>query len=148
MNHLITDIIHGGNWWLKDSSYNGWSCINQKTESIPDNINNSLEMFLQKTVFNHLSFYHDYYLENNSDYCYLEISNDAGITWNSLLRFTGLNADSISINISSFIGENVIIRWRIKTDTIGSSSYYNVRDICINGGYDTTPPITRGLSRS
>jgi hypothetical protein len=46
--------------------------------------------------------------------------------------------------MTSFIGENVLIRWRVVTNDMSLSNYYKIKDMCITGQTDTEPPVTVG----
>ena len=50
--------------------------------------------------------------------------------------------EKITINVSSYIGESVKIRWRVKTNSTCYSKYYSVKNIIITGEIDQEGPIT------
>jgi hypothetical protein len=145
LDNVIAEYVYTRDFWLENSVFNGWSCKDEINNYLKNNLNNSLELSLPKAIFNELTFYHYYDLEKYGDYCILEISTNDSNSWISLLKFTGSNAGIIKINLSSFIGENVIIRWRIKTNSSGFSRFYTVGDICIYGAIDSEPPTTSAI---
>jgi len=145
MEHFIAGNIYGGNWWFENVLFDEWTCMDKIACVIPNNINNSLEISFPSGIYDELTFYHDYNLEFYGDFCYLEISTNGGSTWTCPLRFTGSNAKIEIIDMTEFIGNNVIIRWRIKTNSTGCSDYYSVRDICVTGEIDSESPLTTGI---
>ena len=145
MEHFIAGNINSGNWWSENILFDGWTCMDQIACVIPNDVNNSLEISLPSGIYDELTFYHDYNLEFYGDFCYLEISTNGGSTWTCPLRFTGSNARIEIIDMTVFTGNNVIIRWRIKTNSTGFSSYYSFRDICVTGEIDSESPLTTGI---
>jgi len=131
-----------GDWWYENILSNEWICMNQFNNIIPNDVNNSLEMSLPKAIYNNLTFYHNYCLENKGDYCYLEIRIDGDNKWIRINEFTGIYAGIENINLYAFIGEKVIVRWRIKTNSTGFSNYYKINNILFTGELDSEPPIT------
>jgi len=72
-------------------------------------------------------------IEEGYDYGYVDISADNGSTWETLKEYTGDQIDWITetIDLSSYINDDIVIRIRYTTD---SSTYYSgidIRDIVI-----------------
>ena len=140
------DSIYGEDWWYYDDVYGGWICQDKIALALPNNIDCALvwRTSTPQCIYANLHFYHEYDLELGGDYCYLEFSNNGGDTWSVPAAFSGTGAGGYNIDMTSFIGENVLIRWRVVTNDAGLSNYYKVKDLCITGQTDTEPPVTVG----
>ena len=79
-----------------------------------------------------LYFYHQYSLETNWDYGYVEIDNGSG-WWQTLGRFTGtLNSwTQVSYPLSSYAGQTVRLRFRFLSDQSVNQEGWYVDDISI-----------------
>jgi hypothetical protein len=148
MDNFLTGILLGGDWWYYDGGYPGWICQDQASLLIPNDVNNALvwSASVPNALFAELTFDHEYDLEAGYDYCYLEFSNDGGSSWTAPVGFSGTGAGTVNIDMTAFMGENVLIRWRVVTDESGASGYYKLRSdtMCVSGQIDTVPPITIG----
>jgi hypothetical protein len=122
-------------------------CKEQIGNYLPNNLNNALvwDTGVPQAMNAELTFEHNYSLMPK-DYAYLEFSTDGGATWIAPTRFTGTSVgwEEITLDMTSFIGENVLIRWRVATNETEKSAYYMVRDMCIKAQVDLNPPTTVG----
>jgi hypothetical protein len=117
--------------------------MDQIANVIPNNVDNPLvwETSVPNAVAAELHFTHEFDLAAG-DYCYLEFSTDGGSSWVAPVRYTGTGSGDVEIDMSSFTGDNVLIRWRVDTNASGFSSFYRVKDMKIYADIDTEPPVT------
>jgi hypothetical protein len=137
-----------GNYWAFFSgSPDYWQCKEQVVDLIPHNLNNALvwDTSVPQAMAATLTFEHEFDLQPN-DYCYLEFSTDGGSSWIAPTRFTGATTgwETIELDISSYTGDNVLIRWRVVTNETEKSSFYRVREMCIAAQVDLNAPVTVG----
>jgi hypothetical protein len=147
--------ICGGDYWFEEpnpvSPYSiGYTCSDQNpilAPMIPNDVECALvwETSVPQATMAELSFLHDYDLELGADYVYLEFSTDGGSSWIAPVAFSGIAfMQPYTLDMSPFVGENVLIRWRTVTDSTNPSAYYHVENMCIIGMVDTEPPVTVG----
>lgn len=146
MDNFLPDTIRAGDYWFEDIGYGGWTCQDTIAGLIPNDVNNPLvwDTSVPQAFYAELHFEHDYDLELNEDFCYLEFSTDGGSSWTAPIRYSGVGGGLVTIDMTAFIGENVLIRWRIDSDEATPSNYYSVKDMCITGMIDTVAPVTSG----
>lgn len=146
---------HAGDYWFLDAP--GWSCYDQVNyalygvKSIPPNVECAL---IWDTAVPHatsaiLWFDYDFDLNIGEELCYLEFSTDGGGLWVAPVAFTGIDAGTYEFDMSTFTGENVLIRWRIVSDDYDISlgppydtTYFYVENMMITGQVDLNPPVT------
>ena len=80
-----------------------------------------------------LSFYHWYYLESCCDDANLRISTDSGMSWETIVTFTGNASDWISyeMDLSSFAGQTIMLDFQLTSDSSGTYKGWYVDDIQI-----------------
>jgi hypothetical protein len=137
-----------GNYWAFISgSPDYWQCKEQIVDLLPHNLNNALvwDTSVPQAMAATLTFEHEFDLLDN-DYCYLEFSTDGGSNWIAPTRFTGATSgwEEIELDMTSYVGDNVLIRWRVVTNETFKSSYYRVREMCIVAQVDLNAPTTTG----
>ncbi len=83
-----------------------------------------------------LSFWHKYSLEENADWGYVQITTDTGSTWTTLLSVTGTGGDwnEERIDLSTYAGENIGLRFRIVTNGSTTSDGWYIDDISVAEG--------------
>jgi hypothetical protein len=148
MDRFMYDPMDFGDWWHEDGM-DCWTCQDTLNGYIPNNVENTLvwEVDIDSAYSAILSFDIDYDLEPAADFCFLEFSNDGGSNWVAPLAFNGDSSgfEHVEFDMSSFIGETVLIRFRVLTDATIVSDHVTVCDICISGFIDTEPPVTTGV---
>jgi hypothetical protein len=84
-----------------------------------------------------LTFWHKYAMESSFDYCYVEASVDSGVTWVALPTSTSKYAGTlstwtqVSISLTSVKSANLLLRFRLKTDTSNVYDGWYIDDIVI-----------------
>ena len=154
MDRFFITGICGGDWWVEEDHpvtpfSDGWTCSDMNpaiAPDLPNDVNNALvwSTSVPQAINAELTFYHDFDLEMGADWCYLEFSTDGGSTFIAPTAFSGVGAAYYAIDMTPFVGENVLIRWRVLTDDAVHSAYYHVEDMCITGQLDTEAPVTTG----
>ena len=83
---------------------------------------------LGSAIMPFLSFWHKYSIESNDDFLYIEIQEDGTSTWKRLYFVTGTSSSWLKekIDLSSFAGKKITIRFRLVSDTnnIQSDGWY------------------------
>jgi len=145
LDNFILDTLTTGDYWYYDIPYGGWICQDQIAGVLPNDLNNGLvwETTCPSALSADLHFTHEYDLEEN-DYCYLEFSTDGGDSWTAPIRYTGAGSGDVTVDMSSFTGANVLIRWRVTTNETGMSTVYKVKDMYIMAQIDENAPVTVG----
>jgi hypothetical protein len=150
MTNLVPCGIVGGDWWYYDDTDPNnpmWCNEDQVSALIPNDVDNALvwDTSVPQAMAAILSFEHDFDIDAG-DYVYLEFSTDGGNNWLSPVRYTGSTPGWTpeEIDMSSFTGDNVLIRWRVDTNATDVSTIYCLRNICIKAQVDTVAPITIG----
>jgi len=109
--NLTEEYAHSGNYSWTDSP----------NEFYQNNTEISLNMSidLRFATMPVLSFWHRYSLEPNSDYGYVDVSDDSGQTWTTLYFVTGHQTEWVEekIDLTEYaLKEDVRVRFRLKTD--------------------------------
>lgn len=94
-----------------------------------------------------LSFWHKHSLENDYDYCYVEVSNDNGTSWKTVKSFKGESGgwSKAAIDLSGYDEQsNVKIRFRLYTNFTGAFDGWHIDDVVIMAG--TYPVIPNWLT--
>jgi len=121
--------VHGGTAAFTDSPDGNYS--NNADTSIT-----STPIDVSSISSGTLSFWHHYNVENNYDYCRVEISTDNGTTWQELEKYTGnLSAwTEADLDFSTYLpASSLIIRFRLTADGSQTSDGWNIDDISITG---------------
>jgi subtilisin family serine protease len=98
-----------------------------------------------------LEFWHKYELENDYDYGYIEISSDNGTTWTQIETYTGTKSSwgKETIDLASYAGKTIKIRFKIVTDSSVNYNGWNIDDVTVLGSGTAsgwlTPSITSGI---
>ncbi|RLF41031.1 MAG: hypothetical protein DRN21_01035, partial [Thermoplasmata archaeon] len=101
-----------------------------------------------------LEFYDWYALEGGEDYVRLQIYD--GSWWHTIASFTG-NQQSWthkSYDLSSYVGQNIRIQWRLQSDSAIRYDGYYLDDVWVNATQSSMPSAnfaidaTRGANRS
>ncbi len=91
-----------------------------------------------------LSWWRLYHIEKTYDHGYAEISKDGGSTWTKLKTYTGDHESwtQDSVDISSYVGNTIYIRFRLESD--GSQQYQGlyVDDVKVDADVPPPPSIT------
>ncbi len=116
----------------------GNNADNSMTLTIPLNASNRPVYFLE--------FWHRYATEAGYDFCRVEVSNDNGVTWQSVKTYSGtLSTWTLqSFDISAFANNsaNVKVRFRLTSDANTNADGWYVDDIKITNFSSTTTGIT------
>ena len=99
----------------------------------------TMDISFYKTAY--LSFWTNYSLENQSDFGYIEVSTDGGLTWVTLGNVTGnqTNWVQMTFNITPYISAEFKIRFRLTSNPTISYDGWWIDDIVIKG--DALEPI-------
>ncbi len=99
----------------------------------------TMDISFYKTAY--LSFWTNYSLENQSDFGYIEVSMDGGLTWVTLGDVTGnqTNWVQMTFNITPYISAKFKIRFRLTSNPTISYDGWWIDDIVIKG--DALEPI-------
>jgi hypothetical protein len=145
LDNFLLDTVVSGDWWYYDLGYGGWVCQDQISGYIPNDVDCALvwDTSVPQAVAAELRFTHEFDLQTD-DYCYLEFSTDGGSSWIAPVRYTGVGSGDVEIDMSSFTGKNVLIRWRVSTDEDTMSNVYKVKDVKIFADIDIHAPVTVG----
>ena len=95
-----------------------------------------------------LILWHKYNLESNYDYAYVEISKDNGGSWTQIKSFTGqsLNWNKVSLNLNTYTGKTVKIRFRLKTDYSVVADGWYLDDVTILGSATASGWLTPNIN--
>jgi hypothetical protein len=147
-NFMVGTPLSGDFWYFIDNvapTPDVWCCEDLTIPGLPHDLNNALvwETSVPQAMSAALHFYHDYDLLPG-DYCYIEFSNDGGSAWTAPVRYSGIGAGYAEIDMTPFVGDNVLIRWRIDTNETEVSDHYCVQEMRITAKIDENPPVTTG----
>jgi len=128
-----------GDWAQTTSSYH--SSSHSWTDSPGSIYDNNLSVSLSSVSFsmistnwNKLTFWHNYDLENNRDFAYVEISTGTSGSWVTLQSFTG-NSNGWTqeeIDLSSYDGQSLVkLRFRMTTDESGQLDGWYIDDVAV-----------------
>lgn len=132
--HLDTYNAYSGSysWWLGVSSaLSSWTALYGGSPA-PPGYGNGWKQYLQHS-FNltsatgtvTFSYYYKYDIEKNYDYFYVDVSNNSGQSWTTLKTYTNrggppggrpVDWTQGSIDLTSYKGENILIRFRFNSD--------------------------------
>ncbi|KPA15626.1 secreted protein containing Peptidase M6, immune inhibitor A [Candidatus Magnetomorum sp. HK-1] len=127
-------------WWNADApwgiadfssneSYNGYP--SKVWTDSPDGAYDSgtdkslkITVNLGAAVMPFLSFWHKYSIESNNDFLYIEIQEDGTTSWKRLYFVTGTSSSWLKekIDLSSYAGKKITIRFRLVSNTNGIQS--------------------------
>ncbi len=149
----FTDDMESGDTWGNDwpwgltdtDSHSGaYSWTDSPGASYENNIDRSLTTVVDLTASNRplLSFWHRYNLEGGKDFGYVEVSKDAGSTWECLFFITGNSATEWfreEVDLSPYANKQIYLRFRIITDGTGRQDGWHVDDVEVSENAATTP---------
>ena len=108
----------GSSWWCGISSHPNWAN--------PPGYSNLWEQYLihefdltTATGNINLSFRHKYDVEYGYDFCYIEVSDDNGSSWDELTYYTGNSANWKwvgAVDLTSYRGKTILLRFRFNSD--------------------------------
>ncbi len=127
-------LAHSGNTSWTDSPFGSY--VENTDASLRVTIN------LSAAVMPILDFWHRYSLQENSDFGYVEVSKDKGISWSRVYFVTGNSADWVNekVDLGSYAGQaEVIVRFRLISDGNGVSDGWYLDDIALK---ETAVPIS------
>ncbi len=81
-----------------------------------------------------LTFWHRYNLEANADYAYVDVSKDNGANWYSqyfVTGFSGAQWSKVEIDLSDYANNEIMIRFRIKTNGTNTFDGWYIDDISV-----------------
>ncbi|MCF8242503.1 MAG: hypothetical protein K9J16_14085 [Melioribacteraceae bacterium] len=119
---------HSGNYSWTDSPNASYSPNTNSALSFNINLSGSSSPVL--------SFWHQYSIETNNDYGYVEISIDNGNTWSIIHTVTGFDAEwsMERIELTDYIGSTIGLRFRLYSNDAAHSDGWWIDDIIINDG--------------
>lgn len=153
---ILNDNAEGtfGNWVTNDtwgitaaqSNSPAHSFTDSPTGNYPDNANNSMTVSnainVSAAPVVYLSFYHKYNTEENYDFCYVEVSNDNGASWQTVKSYSGILPiwTQKIFDITSYAAgsEEMKVRYRLSSDGNTVSDGWYVDDIKIIN-YNVSP---------
>jgi hypothetical protein len=158
MDRFIADVPYPGDWWFEEPDpvgtgwTEGWTCLKRDvfayyaSMEIPQNVECALvwDASVTQTTSATLWFDYDYSLVLGEDRAYLEFSTNGGGLWITPVAFSGTAAGTYQYDMTSFVGGNVLIRWRIVTDDQSQyvPEWFHVENVLITGQVDLNPPVT------
>jgi hypothetical protein len=89
-----------------------------------------------------LSFWQRYNMETDADFGYVEISKDNGATWVSHYFVTGFTGEAwkqVEMDISDYANEEIMIRFRFKSNASVTFDGWYIDDIQIQDNTETCP---------
>ena len=120
--HLDTYNAYGNSgysWWCGMSNNSNW--VN------PPGYSNLWEQYLVHeldltTAIGdiNLSFRHKYDVENDRDFCYVEVSDNDGSSWTELVRYTGNSHNwkrAETVDLTPYGGNTILLRFRFNSDS-------------------------------
>jgi hypothetical protein len=152
----IIERLRPGDWWQRvekskigDSDNIAFWCGDELTGMYPANLDNVLVLKDSSKIDLSKAFEADvifstWYNISEEDLGTLEISDDDGSTWDLLDSFTGESEGwtTKSADITSWIGGDIIIRFRFMSDDSIESEGWYVDDVKIIAKLDFDPPVT------
>ena len=144
---------------ITDSPTGNYSNNTNKTIALLDEID------LTEALAANATFYAKWEIENNWDYVQFEASTDAGATWIALCgRYTntassngfqpldepvydGTQSDWIfeEVNLTDYIGQEIVVRFQLRTDGSGRADCFYFDDLNINVVVDSQLAIASNL---
>jgi hypothetical protein len=140
-------------WGLTTSSFH--SSSNSATDSPIGNYANNAGVSLTMTApvtitgLAELSFWHKYSTEPNADFARVDISTDVGTNWSILHLYSGLSPDwpnwtPVSIDLSRYIDQSVLIRFILLTDFSSNFDGWYIDDVAVTENYSASTVDTAG----
>ena len=156
-NAVLTDTVEAGPWlWTTSTSNPAFGFVisteaahspthawNDSPGALYPNaaqtalISPSFDLILYDTLL--LSFYHQYDLEQDFDYGFVEVSTDGGSTWNPVpaAAFTGSSTGFVqdTVDLSAYLAHQgaAAIRFRMETDSSVNQGGWVIDDIHLYG---------------
>ncbi|MFH0990669.1 MAG: choice-of-anchor J domain-containing protein [bacterium] len=137
---------HSGSFSWTDSPNSSYS-PNSNT-ALSTNIN------LSSSTSPVLTFWHQYSLETNVDYGYVEISTNGGSSWAAIHTVTGIDTSwkQVRIDLSAYIGSTIGLRFRLMSSASMHLDGWYIDDIVLNDGirivgYPFTEDFEQGFNR-
>ena len=139
--HIDTyNAYSGHSWWCGVSAAPpSWTAL-YGSNPTPPGYGNGWKEYLQHSfdltsATGTVTFSYRYrcHLEPNYDYAYVEVSSNGGLTWNQLKSYNGPRRLSLvrwvadSVDLSSYKGSNILVRFRVYSDETYSDEdgYFN-----------------------
>jgi len=124
---VTTEMSHGGTHCLASNPGTNYA----------NNADTSAYLRLDLTGANRpmLSFWQQYGFEPNQDYGFVEISADLGANWSRLYAVTGqsgTNWTKARLALDGFVGRQVVIRFRLRSDSGGAYQGWYIDDAQVN----------------
>ena len=143
---FFDDVEAGPGVWFYDSpwgrtredSYSGrYSWTDSPNTGYADNVSTSLRMSidLSPALMPVLSFRHQYSLQENADYGFVEVSTDGGGSWRQIYFVTGGTSEWLPemVDLGEYAGKaNVMIRFRMASNGSTTSNGWLLDDIRID----------------
>ncbi|NVM29627.1 MAG: immune inhibitor A [Candidatus Helarchaeota archaeon] len=161
---LVDDVESGMDGWIttgtpsSNSTY-GWHIINSTSNSPTHSwwcgdddtglFGYSWNASLVSPLLNltvafaaNLTYYHKYEMDDGWDNCYVEIKINGTGTWDALATHTGSQASWVqnNINITSYVGNYVNIRFRFTSDISANWDGWFLDDIVVKTENNFNPP--------
>ena len=83
----------------------------------------------------HLNFWHNYYLEPEADFGYVEVSSDGGSNWTAMAQYHLQDAGWTReyLNLKPFCGNLIQVRFTLETDQSITENGWNIDDVVVKG---------------
>lgn len=141
-------------WAMPDTAFDANSGENALTESPNGDYGNGWDVTaraapsfdLTSAASASLEFYHHYELENGFDFAYVQVN--AGSGWTNLATYNGTLGSfgvfqPVSLNLASYLGQTIQIRFRVDTDFSVTRDGWVVDDVIVR--VDGTPVFSDDL---
>ena len=134
---------YNGTWSITSGAYHSptscWYSGKYDNDTTIILESSTMDISFYRTAY--LSFWTNYSLENQSDFGYIEVSTDGGLTWVTLGSVTGNQTDwvQMTFNITPYISAEFKIRFRLTSNPTISYDGWWIDDIVIEG--DALEPI-------
>jgi len=118
---------HSGQYCWSDSPGGTYENNTERSLNIKIDLNSAYRPML--------TFWHKYYLENYLDFGYVEVSLDNGNTWTIVYSVTGFSPagwEEVNIDFSAYTNEEILLRFRIKTNASTTDDGWYIDDINID----------------
>ncbi len=124
---LSAETAHSGSWSWSDSP--GANYANSLTRSFIFKI----DLDGGSAVRPELSFWHQYGLQTGADYGFVDVSTDGGTSYTPVYYITGTSGQwrHARIDLTSYRGQILTLRFRLKTDASTQDDGWHVDDIAL-----------------
>ena len=125
----VTDeTAHGGSYSWSDSPDSNYA--NSADVSVAFRV----DLGAGGAVMPELTFWHQYGFETNSDWGYVDVSTDNGLTWMPYYYITGSNGEwrKARVDLTPFRGQVLYMRFRVSTSASGQADGWHIDDISID----------------